>query len=200
MNQSNPPELKPYNLHPNLQTPYEPHRATYSQVKYASPMENNKILSHGEETSMTMQTLYPNRYTIPNDVQARGQSHQINSNLVYHNNKEGWNSRQFDRNTDYGCFYNQSHQNRFESMDMVFTDNYKKQREEAYEQFQKRNRSMEQPTNSYSTQSNLRFGFVDFQDPQYRDYLKSKEVKRKETPNPVETDYRSYFSTFNGRK
>lgn len=197
-------DLPAYNLHPNLQTPYEPHiprnanTNPNNQGRYASPMQNNMILSSSEENTVTMQKMYPNRYNIPVDVQDRGVSHQVNSNLVYHNNKEGWNTRQFDRNNEYAGFFNQSYQNRLDSMNISFTDNYAKQRQEAYDMFNKRNHSMEQPQASYSTQSNVRFGFVDFQDPQYRDYLKSKETKRKDTnPDPVNTDYKNvYYSQF----
>jgi hypothetical protein len=173
-----PLDLKPYNLHPNLQTPYIPHQSVNPNTRYASPMQNNMILSSSEENTVTMQKLYPDRFNIPVDVQNRGVSHNINSNLVYHNNKEGWNTRQFDRNTEYADFFNQSYQNRMDSMNISFTDNYAKQRQEAYDMFNKRNQSMQQPQTSYSTQSNVRFGFVDFQDPQYKDYLNSRAIKR----------------------
>ena len=192
MNPSNKPiDLKPYNLHPNLQTPYVSHQTSTTNTRYASPMQTNMIISSSEENSMTMQKLYPNRYNVPTDVHDRGLSHNVNSSLVYHNNKEGWNTRQFDRNTEYADFFNQSHQNRLDSMNISFTDNYSRQRQEAYDMFNKRNQSMQQPQTSYSTQSNARFGFVDFQDPEYRNYLKSKEPKRKEStnPDPVDSTY-----------
>jgi hypothetical protein len=124
---------------------------------------------------LNMNTVYANRYNVPVDVYDRGVTHQINSNQ-YYNNKEGWNTQQFNRNNQYVNLYNDAHTRRYEDMNILFSDNYNTQRKEALDQFNKRNRSVD--ASQVGTQSNARFGFVDFQDPEYRNYLHSRQIKR----------------------
>jgi hypothetical protein len=122
-----------------------------------------------------LQAMYPNRYNYPTEVTNRGVSHQINTNQ-YYNNKESWNTHQFDRNSQSVNMYNNAYQQRYDNMNILFSDNYNTQRKEAYDHFYKRNRTMD--ASQLGAQSNARFGFVDFQDPNYRNYLQSRNIKR----------------------
>jgi hypothetical protein len=61
-----------------------------------------------------------------------------------------------------------------DALNVSFSDNYRTQRKEAYDMFEKRNINV---TNNEMTKK-ATVGIVDFQDSQYKQYLMNKEVKR----------------------
>jgi hypothetical protein len=68
-------------------------------------------------------------------------------------------------------------------MNITFSENYRNQRQEAFDVFNKRNMSdinYNQPaiTPNNTTKSNAKLGIVDFQDDQYRQYLMNKDIKK----------------------
>jgi hypothetical protein len=166
------PNNRPYNNSNNNQ-----YNSTYMNVPPSrQPMNTPHGLPFDPiEEQKQLQTMYPNRYNFPTEVTNRGVSHQINTNQ-YYNNKESWNTCQFNRNTQAVNLYNDAHGKRYDTMNILFSDNYNTQRKEAYDHFYKRNRTMD--ASQLGTQSNARFGFVDFQDQNYRDYLQSRQIKR----------------------
>jgi hypothetical protein len=109
-------------------------------------------------------------------------SYNVNTSHFY-SNKESWNNKQFERNTENHGLYRQNFTSYQDAMNITFSENYKNQRQEAFDVFNKRNMSdinYNQPaiTPNNTTKSNAKLGIVDFQDDQYRQYLMNKDIKK----------------------
>jgi len=109
-------------------------------------------------------------------------SYNVNTSHFY-SNKESWNNKQFERNTENHGLYKQNFSSYQDAMNITFSENYRNQRQEAFDVFNKRNMSdinYNQPaiTPNNTTKSNAKLGIVDFQDDQYRQYLMNKDIKK----------------------
>lgn len=176
MNPNNRPYNNQYIRQENRQDIRQNNNTNYMNVPPRQQMNTPHGLPFDPmEEQKQLESMYPNRYNFPTEVTNRGVSHQINTNQ-YYNNKESWNTCQFNRNTQAVNLYNDAYGKRYDTMNILFSDNYNTQRKEAYDHFYKRNRTMD--ASQVGTQSNARFGFVDFQDQNYRDYLHNRQIKR----------------------
>lgn len=92
----------------------------------------------------------------------------------FYANKEQWNNKQFQRNSENMNIFQRNFTSFQDALNVSFSDNYRTQRKEAYDMFEKRNINV---TNNEMTKK-ATVGIVDFQDSQYKQYLMNKEVKR----------------------
>lgn len=92
----------------------------------------------------------------------------------FYANKEQWNDKQFQRNSENTNIFQRNFTSFQNALNISFSDNYRTQRKEAYDMFEKRNINV---TNNEMTKK-ATVGVVDFQDSQYKQYLMNKEVKR----------------------
>ena len=92
----------------------------------------------------------------------------------FYANKEQWNDKQFQRNSENTNIFQRNFTSFQNALNISFSDNYRTQRKEAYDMFEKRNINV---TNNEMTKK-ATVGIVDFQDSQYKQYLMNKEVKR----------------------
>ena len=109
-------------------------------------------------------------------------SYNVNTSHFY-SNKESWNNKQFERNTENLGLYKTNFTSYQDAMNITFSENYRNQRQEAFDVFNKRNMNninYNQPsiTPDNTTKTNAKLGIVDFQDDQYRKYLMNKEIKK----------------------
>ncbi len=89
-------------------------------------------------------------------------------------NKEQWNDKQFQRNSENMNIFQRNFTSFQDALNVSFSDNYRTQRKEAYDMFEKRRIDI----NENELTKKATVGVVDFQDAQYKQYLKNKEVKR----------------------
>ena len=96
----------------------------------------------------------------------------------FYGNKEQWNNKQFERNSENNNIFQQNFISFQNALNISFSDNYRTQRKEAHDMFEKRRLDNFNSNNNLNQFGNANIGFVDFQDPRYKQYLMNKEVKK----------------------
>jgi hypothetical protein len=92
----------------------------------------------------------------------------------FYANKEQWNDKQFQRNSENINIFQRNFVSFQNALNIPFSENYRTQRREAYDMFEKRRLDV----NENDLTKKATVGIVDFQDSQYRQYLMNKEIKR----------------------
>lgn len=125
---------------------------------------------------MSNQGFTPNRQDIhPHYEQYSKPICNMNTSQFY-SNKEAWNDKQFQRNSETLNVYKNNFGSYQNAMNITFSENYKQQRKEANEIYQKR---MEDYNSvNKSSKYNAKLGLVDFQDKDYKNYLMTKEMRK----------------------
>jgi hypothetical protein len=125
---------------------------------------------------MSNQGFIPNRQDIhPHYNQYSKPSCNLNTSQFY-SNKEAWNDKQFQRNSEAFNIHKTNYNSYQNAMNITFSENYKKQRIEANQQYQKRLDDYNSVNNN--TNYNAKLGLIDFQDDTYKNYLKTKDTKK----------------------
>jgi hypothetical protein len=92
----------------------------------------------------------------------------------FYTNKELWNDKQFQRNNENINIFNRNFTSFQDALNISFSENYNIQRKEAFDMYNKRINDVD----NNKLVKKAAVGVVDFQDAQYKQYLKNKEIRK----------------------